>query len=131
MIFNKTKAFRASVAALFTVLKDDGVIKEIFTCKASGLDAQEHLPALQVYFDGGDVETDLSRSKVNSPLNIEILLRDSFEIDDKLDDIGALVEEIMQNAELNGFFYQLQGFNYLRDPDTALGALVLTYESKF
>lgn len=132
MTFTKVKAFRQRIADALLPLMQSGVVKEIFTCKASGLDAQEHLPALQVYFDDGDIEGDLSRSKINSPLKIEILLRDSFDIDDKLDDIGAQVEPIIAELPLpDGCFLALQAFGYLRDPDSALGALILTYDCKF
>lgn len=132
MTFHKVKAFRQQIADALLPLQQSNVVKEIFTCKASGLDAQEHLPALQVYFDDGDIEGDLSRRKINSPLKIEILLRDSFDIDDKLDDIGEQVEPIIAALPLPvGSYLDLQAFSYLRDPDSALGALVLTYDCKF
>lgn len=129
-MFSKTRYARHQMAALLLPIQQQGFVKEIFPCKASGLQADKHLPAITMYFDDLLIESDLARKKVEGTFNIEIIARDSFEIDDLLDAIAEQVEPLIDDANLPFSYCEIQSASYRPDPDTALGTLVLTYDIK-
>ncbi len=120
------------------LIKNKGLVdvKEIFASKVMNLTFEHHVPGIQVYFDDGTVDLKfLAGSEENDAiLQVEILANDANNVDDRLDEISAVIEPLLKgNSKLDGLVEQLtlKGFGYTRDDKTSLASLTLTYRVKF
>ena len=108
----------------------------MFTSKVMTLQ-EETLPACMVYFDRGDKEQrtiDAVDTETDAIINIELVDRDSVNIDNRLDAWSEIIESALLNDyELGGLVEDLShtSFEFLRDDQLPLGSLILSFSVKF
>lgn len=128
----KNKAARESVKAALQPLIDNNIVKDVYTAKPSGLSPEE-LPVISVYFDDGDiVERGISATETGALLTVEVLTKEITNVDDELDAIAQQALDVLNASLPAGFsLFNHVSFSYLRDPESALAALLNNFNCKF
>jgi hypothetical protein len=126
---------RKAVAKLITDLPLSD-LRTVLASKVMNLTAEHHIPGVQVYFDDGTIDLKYLQGQEENDaiLQVEILASDANNVDDRLDEISAQIEPLLNaNKKLDGLVEQmtLKGFGYTRDDKTSLASLTLTYRVTF
>ena len=131
---HKRKQIRQKVATkLQTSLPADVAI---YTTKVMSIQV-ESLPVCMVYFDRGSVDQrtiDAGDIETNGTLNIELLDRDSVNIDNQLDSWAEIIEAaLIPDPTLSGLIEDLtlNSFEYVRDDQQPLASLILSFTAQF
>lgn len=111
-------------------------LKTVYSSKVMNLVADHHIPCVQVYFEDGTVDLIYLQGleENDAILQVEIIASDATNVDDRLDEIAAVIEPALkEHSKLSGLVAQLtlKGFGYTRDDKTSLASLTLTYRVKF
>ena len=98
---------------------------------------EESLPVCMVYFDRGSVDQrtiDSVGIETSGTLNIELMDRDSVNIDNQLDGWAEIIEAaLIPDYTLGGLVEDLNlvSFEYVRDDQQPLASLILSFTANF
>lgn len=111
-------------------------LKVVLASKVMNLNHDHHVPGVQVYFDDGTIDQVYLEGvdENDAILQVEILASDAVNVDDRLDELSAIIEPALKSSKnLDGLVKQLtlKGFGFTRDDKTSLASLTLTYRVKF
>lgn len=105
---------------------------QVFTFKKTELKNAD--PIVCVYLEEADIENGIDYAENDAQLSIHVVIPNRNDIDDALDDIGAVCETVMQdNLWLDGLLTnQLHsGWKYERDLLPGMTGLTLTYQIRW